>query len=431
MSPGSPNVADRKSHSRLIPGLELMRGLASFQVFFSHLFLIFVFINMPVSGRPFFLEAFLNWSSEAVLVFFVLSGFVIALSQKQQHRGALQFLRARLRRLSPIYLAVIPLAILADHMLKHHFNFRPVWGHLLFLQTSRVPATPLFYSDPPLWSLSFEFYFYFFFALTISERFPWSKSALWVAAFFMMGLSCLGLGYAGIIGHLGEILAYMPVWLLGVTLVGKPIYFRPALGQNIVLFGIMFLIARGYYEPHFYSPVGCMVLALFIAPLLYSLAHPLAETTAPYARLSWLIVAVIYLLAVLALVLRAPGGVLYPYWKVNFFWMAVPPILALGVWLEPWLWVGRTLSLLPWQNPALFLGRISYAIYVVHWPVCNVLHARTYHIPIRMAGSLVLVLFLAWILEYKVHPYLCGKFDRIWPKSLATVKGPTKAPLLP
>jgi len=252
MSMSSPPIAatDKARPSALIPGLELIRGLASLQVFFSHLFLMFVFNNMPPRGRPFWIEAFLTWSGEAVLVFFVLSGLVIAISQRNQSRDKIHFIRARLRRLGPLYLAAILLGFIADRILRHHFNFTPLWGHLLFLQSLDVRATPLFQSNLPLWSLSFEFYFYLLFCLTIGTRFPWMRSAIWIAGFASMALFYFGWQVDGIPGHLAKIVAYMPIWLLGVTLIQNPIYFRPSLGQNLVLFSIMFLVARGFFVKH-------------------------------------------------------------------------------------------------------------------------------------------------------------------------------------
>jgi hypothetical protein len=61
--------AENSKHSALNPGLELIRGLASIEVFLSHLFLVFAFNNMPPRGRPF-------------------SGLVIALSQRKNPREA-------------------------------------------------------------------------------------------------------------------------------------------------------------------------------------------------------------------------------------------------------------------------------------------------------------------------------------------------------
>src|ERR1700683_817546 len=218
MSP-TPAPTEKARESSLIPGLELVRGLASLQVFGSHLFLIYLFHNMSPTGRPFWIETFFNWSSEAVLIFFVLSGLVIAISQKNQSRDWIHFIRARLRRLSPLYLFAILLAFAGDRFLLHHFTPLPVWGHLLFLQSKLSPLTPYFHSDPPLWSLSYEFYFYFFFAATIGRRTPWIHALLWIAAFALMGLTWWGYTPAGISGHIAMILACMPVWLLGTTLI--------------------------------------------------------------------------------------------------------------------------------------------------------------------------------------------------------------------
>ena len=413
-----PVIPVKERPSGLIPGLELIRGMASLQVFFSHLFLMFVFNNVPPTGRPFWMEAFLTWSSEAVLVFFVLSGLVIAISQRNQSRDRIHFFRARLRRLSPLYLAAILLGFVVDRILSHHFTFTPLWGHLLFLQAYNVPATPLFHSNLPLWSLSFEFYFYMLFSLTIGTRFAGMRSALWTAGFLSMTLFYFGWQAHGIAGHLEEIVAYMPVWLLGVTLIEKPIYFRPSLGQNFVLFSIMFLVARSFYSATFYPPGQCLLLALLIAPLLYSLTNPERKADPKSAVSSWLIVGLIYLLAAAMMMLLVPNRASYPYWSINLFWLFIPPITALLVWISPLLGAMRVVASPAWHPAALFLGRISYALYVVHMPICSLVHYKTYSVPLRISLDIGLVFVLAWFLEYRVHPYLCRKFDRVWPNRI-------------
>ncbi len=417
MASPSEASADPARDSALIPGLELIRGLASLQVFFSHLFLMFVFNALPPLGRPFWIEAFLNWNIEAVLVFFVLSGLVIALSQRKQSRDRIHFIRARLRRLGPLYLGAILFGFIADRILKHHFVFTPLWGHLLFLQSFDVPATPLFHSNLPLWSLSFEFYFYLLFSLTIGTRFSGFRPALWMAGFAAMAVIYFGWQAHGIPGHLEEILADMPIWLLGVTLIQKPIYFRPSLGQNLVLFSIMFLVARSFYRETFYPPWQGFLLALFIAPLLYSLTNPLRKADPKSAPASWLIVGILYLAASAMMMLLAPNQASYPYWSTNYFWLFVPPVTALLVWMSPFLGAMKLVASSAWHPAALFLGRISYALYVVHMPICALVRYKTYNVFLRITLDIVLVFLVAWFFEYKLHPFLCRKFDRIWPNA--------------
>lgn len=414
MSLQSEAAAENAKHSSLIPALELIRGLASIEVFFSHLFLVFSFNNLPPWGRPFWMEAFLTFGSLAVVIFFVLSGLVIALSQRQNHRDAGHFMRARLRRLGPLYLVAMVLAFAVDRLVTHHFVLKPVWAHLLFLQSFQTPAAPLFRSNLPLWSLSYEFYFYLFFALTLVAALRGLRPALWLAGFAAMVPFALGWQPASIGGHLVTVLACMPVWLLGNLLVGKPVYFRPAFGQNLVLFSLTFLVARSFrLGPSFYPPASCMALALLIAPLLYCLANPRREDRPRPAVGSWAIVAVLYGIAASRLILSTPAS--YPYAAVDRFWLAVPPVVAMLV-----LWVPKGAATaffarLRWQPLGLLLGRLSYAIYVVHMPVCALVHYKTGNPWLRILLDLILVALLSWLCEYKLHPWLCTYFDKLWP----------------
>jgi peptidoglycan/LPS O-acetylase OafA/YrhL len=203
--------------------------------------------------------------------------------------------------------------------------------------------------------------------------------------------------------------------LLGASLLQKPIYFRASLGQNLVLFSIMFLVGRGFYSGTFYPPEQCLVLALFIAPLLYSLTNPLKRAAPTSAAVSWVIVGLLYLLAAGMMLSRTPNAGPYPYWAVNYFWLSVPPITALLVLISPFLGVMKIVASDAWHPMALFMGRISYALYVVHMPICSLIHYKTYSVPLRIGLSIGLTFLLAWLFEYRLHPYLCRKFDRIWP----------------
>jgi peptidoglycan/LPS O-acetylase OafA/YrhL len=407
--------------SSLIPWLEMMRGLASLQVFFGHLFIIFLFNDLTLTNRPFWIEAFLTWSGEAVLIFFVLSGLVIALSQARQSRGRSSFIRARLRRLLPLYLVVVLISFLVDSVLGHRLYLKPIWGHLLFLQSWNVKSVPLFRSNPPLWSLSFEMYFYLLYSLTLGSL-TWVRSTLWLSGFLFMAMYYFGFQFQGIFGHLETIIAYMPIWLLGVTLIRNPIYFKPSLDQNIVIFSMMFLVARSYSRARLDSPVESFILALFIAPLLYSLANPQNGSNFRTDFRSWLLVGGLYVLAVAKMMVLSPYPESDSYRTASLFWISIPPFIAILVSMRRLLAPVPGVIIAAWRNVSLFLGRISYALYVIHMPVFTVVHEGTRSVPVRLVLDIGLTFPLACFLEYKVHPYLCRKFDRAWPRSAAAGK---------
>ncbi len=192
---------------------------------------------------------------------------------------------ARLRRLLPIYLLAIVLSIIANYQGGYPLHPLTILGHLAFLQDAHSAVFPVFQTNGALWSLSFEFYFYLFYALTIGPR-----QAIYLALWGCAGLvalvaSFMGAELGGVAGHFQDILALSPLWLLGATLAGPPLYFRKSLVQNVVLFSFIPFVSRLVISTSTYNPIKNLLLALLAAPLLYSLANR-KEKSEPSSPLS-------------------------------------------------------------------------------------------------------------------------------------------------
>src|SRR4051812_34440358 len=82
--------------------LELVRGTAAFFVFLNHLL-----GNQPILQQRggLLLNFFGNWGVEAVMIFFMLSGIVINMSQSFNPKNASSFIRNRLLRVYPLCFA--------------------------------------------------------------------------------------------------------------------------------------------------------------------------------------------------------------------------------------------------------------------------------------------------------------------------------------
>ncbi|HKB57443.1 MAG TPA: acyltransferase family protein, partial [Lacunisphaera sp.] len=133
-----------------------------------------------------------GFGHQAVIVFFVLSGFLVGGEVLRGLRQASFDWRVygirRFSRLYPVYLAALLLGALWDNLGLHFFNDRLVYnsaaspfpmifypvverltpgvleGNLLFLQGVLVPT---FGSNSPLWSLANEAWYYFLFPLLL------------------------------------------------------------------------------------------------------------------------------------------------------------------------------------------------------------------------------------------------------------------------
>jgi peptidoglycan/LPS O-acetylase OafA/YrhL len=182
--------------------LDLVRFLAALVVLIVHIHYI-----LP-GGVP-FLWRFAGLGGEAVFVFFVLSGFVIAFVAETKESAFKDYLVSRLARLYSVAAPALVLTLTLDY-----FGARidpapyaglldsPIWrfvANFFFLNEIWFSSVRPF-SNIPFWSLGYEFWYYLIFAA--GYYLDGAVKYLVVAAV------CL---FAG-----PKILILLPVWLLGV-----------------------------------------------------------------------------------------------------------------------------------------------------------------------------------------------------------------------
>ena len=98
-----------------------------------------------------------SYSIEAVMGFFVLSGCVISL---QDYPDAGRYIRARLVRILPIYYVSLALAVAAMLFCHMAFGLTQLLADAFFLQTQDWPIFDPLRFFIPSWSLSYELYYY-------------------------------------------------------------------------------------------------------------------------------------------------------------------------------------------------------------------------------------------------------------------------------
>lgn len=179
------------------------------------------------------------WGREAVMLFFVLSGFVIAYTCEQKSATLSEYCVARCAR---IYSAALPLLLAAfagaaiaiyvrgvpvagDYEVARAFVYIPF--HLLFLgelwNLSEVPPWM-----PQYWSLGYEVWYYVFFACVYYGRGMWR----WV-------LTALVLALMG-----PKLWLLLPIWLSGVALYHglKRFTLTPGMARGGWLLSVLLLV---------------------------------------------------------------------------------------------------------------------------------------------------------------------------------------------
>ena len=171
--------------------LDLLRIGAAATVFLGHL------SWMAVSGG--FLWQAQPYGHSAVMVFFVLSGFVIAYAVDVKERTLFDFSTARLGRLYSVVLPAILLTLVCDQIgtghnpglydmeRQTHVAWRLLLG-ALFLTQSWGHLSLL--SNEPYWSLPYEFWYYAIFAAIIFLK-GWARIAALAACCALAGPAIL------------------------------------------------------------------------------------------------------------------------------------------------------------------------------------------------------------------------------------------------
>jgi peptidoglycan/LPS O-acetylase OafA/YrhL len=182
--------------------LDGIRGMAALAVFLSHS------TDQGITGS--FISHLGIFGDDAVMAFFVLSGYVIAYSAETAHGTLGDYVIARLSRLWSVVLPALALTGAIDYVVRHQLDFgalyvgddSPYSYVLSVLFANQVWFLRVFPgSNSPFWSLSYEVFYYAFFA----------------SLYYLSGQK-RSLAAAVILVIAGpKIVALLPVWLLGVV----------------------------------------------------------------------------------------------------------------------------------------------------------------------------------------------------------------------
>jgi len=271
---------------------------------------------LPAIGLP-----SLDWTAEdAVVGFFVLSGFVIAHTSAERHADLRDYAVARLTRLWSVAVPALLFAFLVDQIAHDAAPaLDPLWsdgrsppvqllGSLLFLNEIWFgSATPS--ANVPYWSVGYEFWYY----------------ALFGFAFYLRGRRrVFALAAAALIAG-PKILLLAPIWLMGVV--------------------AYYIVRSGGVGPR-------SGLALFIGSLAAYLAASLIELR---PALEW------------RAALMVPGGIDLS-WSSEFIWKMLAGAMATANIVGFAAIAGRV-NLRAIEAPVRWLAGMTFSIYLFHWPL--------------------------------------------------------------
>ncbi len=271
-----------------------------------------------------------NLGSDAVILFFVLSGYVVAYTAREKDGALGRFAFARASRLYSVVVPAVILTLALDYLGSWFdpvayrgwwWHAAPAWEILLRSLSFTTEWTGSAFrpgTNGPFWSLSYEAAFYLLFGIAIFMR-GWRRAVL-LALFSAL---------AGI-----KVLLLLPSWLCGVWLYDR--------GRSVRLRPIPALI--GFVAP----------IALYVGALSLNLPdHLMALTVASIGQ----------------------QAVHTLRFSNEFIWNALLGILVTCHLLAAFSLFDRRSARTGWTTLITWLSGASFSIYLVHYPALQFWHA--------------------------------------------------------
>jgi len=271
--------------------LESLRGFAGLYVTLAHLILRLRFV-------PDYVKLLFRFGQEAVILFFVLSGFVIYLNyEKGKEKPLSLYFIKRFRR---IYFPFICAILISIILVRPSFSLKELIGNLLMLQDFRrgKPGNLInpFLGNIPLWSLSYEWTFYLIFPFILPAIQKSKLRVHFIGVFSTINLII----YILFPNHLPLVLAYFLIWWTGLEMcdwfLGNSdksnqkalIFYHLIMVLILIIDCIIFYKIRknintGYYPYVVLRHFGFSLLCLFLYLYLYRLTNYIVGFLRPFS----------------------------------------------------------------------------------------------------------------------------------------------------
>jgi len=393
--------------------LEGLRGFAALIVVWHHIIYHRLWLDPHYQPEGYF--AFNPPGRLSVLVFFVLSGYVIAIANpisltKKQIKT---YLNKRFTRIYPIYFLCVLTALAVA---KNNYPLSTILTNLTILQNN---STSIIFEINPIWSLHFEVLFYIIFIpisfFRVNPLFITIACLLVVITRLFISLP-FDFSYC----------FYLLFWLAGVTLAKNN--FNRTLPSFTLMTSMLFLLLSLEHLNPLRNILTIMLSNVY--PKAVNTLSPLLNLLDFYQLPYFIMIIVIFtnknnkFLFIYKLILMiVPIHTVYYIFTENRIvsdnTLALPVIfyiVSLLLYILP-----KTLEIICHKiiNLLSKVGSISYGLYLIHFPILalfiktELLSGTRFTFTLRLVLFILLSLLASYILEKKFQPWIRNKLYNI------------------
>jgi peptidoglycan/LPS O-acetylase OafA/YrhL len=379
------------------PELEILRGVAAVVVVLAHIVYRGKYFN--AGYIPFGIKYLVFPAHFAVLIFFVLSGYVIGINHKDRlvDEKINNYLKKRFIRLYPIYFVATALALLVS---TTSYSIPTIFSNFTITQNMLFPVIS---ENAPAWTLNFEVLFYLLFVPISFYRLRPS-----IAIILCLTIAIASF-YLPIVHVITAYAIGFCVWLSGLWLSRNDSKSLTSIRLVPVLFYMLavgiIIGERDYITPHLNNFLPHLTIYwkqkiqsfndLILLPMAFSVVVLFSGHKFPYGKI-WFIVIQVIPVYVICTHTKEPGDPDF-YMGIVFYLLA-----------------GLTLLIKIPENSirkiGTWLGGISYGIYIIHYPLL-MLFGQSIFITenfwfylIKVFLYLTVVIISAYILEKVYQP---------------------------
>ncbi len=396
--------------------LEALRGFAAVIVVMQHI----IVNHIDANYHPSFLNAFLPPGNLCVLVFFMLSGYVIGISNKNKLMSStiLIYLKKRFVRIYPIYFISLILALLVK---SANYQLFTVICNFTLMQDL---LSPVIMENGPVWSLHYEVVYYLLFI-------PISYFNINPFLIFMCSIIISFINYF-LFSHIhtpiiSTYLNGLSFWILGLIIARYFTTKEQDAKPSLLMSNVFLILSMSSF--HITSTIfNNLSMHFFKHYLEFPTNIYWAKTKVGFADLMFLPYCFVFITVF--------SNINFRYKKIWILVLQVIPVLCIYTFIKTYssetrltiivssifycislfLFFSNTSIInhisMRFINAGKWLGSISYGIYIIHFPILVLFSKILFfsstgvYFIIRLIIFIVLVIGISYILEKRFQTWV-------------------------